>query len=112
IMNKDKCTCDSCKCNKHTRELKQIKVEQPIMFDLPSHWHHRDMCIDPLVQRVVDNILERSKEGMKTYGVSMEDNDTKTLEEWITDAQEEMMDGVIYLEKIKAKISDVKKLID
>lgn len=118
MRDKDKCDCESCTCDKpfqklvdtssdrYTRDIKKIVVEQPVVFDIPDTWVHKDERQDPLVQRVVDNILKRSEVGMKTYKVSMEDAD-KPVEDWITDAQEELTDAVIYLEKVKQKIRDL-----
>jgi Na+/phosphate symporter len=54
---------------------------------------------DPIVQAVIDKHIARSKQGMETYGVSMERKDLSTLE-WLEHAQQEMMDAAIYLEKI------------
>ena len=42
----------------------------------------------------------RSESGIKKFGNTMDQAD-KTLNEWILDTQEELMDACLYLEKIK-----------
>tara|TARA_R110002074_G_C12269813_1_gene642037 strand:+ start:215 stop:406 length:192 start_codon:yes stop_codon:yes gene_type:complete len=54
---------------------------------------------------VCSKILERAKVGKEKYGTTMERTDL-SLEEWLTNAQEEAMDLAIYLEKIKEKLNE------
>lgn len=61
---------------------------------------------DPIVNTVVKKFLERSRQGMKKYGKSMDANNATTME-WINHAQEEAMDFVLYLERLK---KDMRKL--
>jgi len=63
---------------------------------------------DPIVNTVVNKFLDRSKQGMKKYGTSMHDNN-KPVADWIEDAQEELMDGILYLQKLKEKVKDIKE---
>ena len=55
---------------------------------------------DPIVNRIIKKHLKRHKEGMANFGQTMSQNN-KPLNEWIEDAQEESMDFILYLEKIK-----------
>ena len=55
---------------------------------------------DKIVQNVVNTILKRSEVGLKKYGTNLNRNDLTELE-WINHAQEEAMDLILYLEKIK-----------
>jgi len=55
---------------------------------------------DSIVQAVVKSFLERSALGQKKYGVTLDRTDLKTLD-WIQHAQEELMDGILYLERLK-----------
>ena len=55
---------------------------------------------DKIVQNVVNTILKRSEVGLKKYGTNLNRNDLTQLE-WINHAQEEAMDLILYLEKIK-----------
>tara|TARA_R100000700_G_scaffold25861_1_gene32669 strand:+ start:332 stop:529 length:198 start_codon:yes stop_codon:yes gene_type:complete len=59
---------------------------------------------DPLVEKVAKRMLQRSNAGIIKYGNTMRTAE-KPLVEWINDAQEELLDAVVYLEKIKEKVS-------
>ena len=58
---------------------------------------------DPLVQRILERFAKRSENGIKKYGMTMVDA-TKSIDEWIDDAQEESWDKIVYLEKIKIEL--------
>ena len=58
---------------------------------------------DPLVQRILERFAKRSENGIKKYGRTMVDA-TKSINEWIDDAQEESWDKIVYLEKIKIEL--------
>jgi hypothetical protein len=55
---------------------------------------------DSIVDSVVKKFLQRSELGQKKYGTTLDRTDLKTLD-WICHAQEELMDGILYLEKLK-----------
>ena len=55
---------------------------------------------DPVVERVVDKFISRSDVGYKKYGVTLED-DKSNIFEWVNHLQEELMDAVLYLQKLK-----------
>ena len=57
------------------------------------------MC-DSIVNSVVQKFLSRSDVGIKKYGKTLDRDDLSTVD-WITHAQEELMDGILYLEKLK-----------
>ena len=59
---------------------------------------------DKIVKRVVRKMKNRSKTGQSKYGSTMWDEierDDKNLMDFMTDIQEEMMDGILYLEAAK-----------
>lgn len=58
---------------------------------------------DSIVQAVIRKFQERSDVGVKKYGVTLDRTDLKVLD-WIQHAQEELMDGILYLEKLKKEI--------
>tara|TARA_R100001594_G_scaffold31463_1_gene58665 strand:- start:177 stop:515 length:339 start_codon:yes stop_codon:yes gene_type:complete len=58
---------------------------------------------DPVVNEVIGKFMARSEEGMRTYGVSMADNNAPAVE-WIEQAQQEAMDFVLYLERLKQEL--------
>ena len=55
---------------------------------------------DSIVQAVVQSFLTRAALGHKKYGTTLDRTDLKPLD-WIQHAQEELMDGILYLEKLK-----------
>jgi len=58
---------------------------------------------DSIVQSVIKQFQERSDVGIKKYGVTLDRNDLNTLQ-WINHAQQEAMDFVLYLEKLKREL--------
>jgi hypothetical protein len=62
---------------------------------------------DSIVYRVVKKFNERSKVGIEKYGTTLDRTDLSTLD-WIQHAQEEFMDGILYLEKLKQTILEKK----
>ena len=55
---------------------------------------------DIIVESVISKFQERSDVGIQKYGTTLDRNDLTTLE-WINHAQEEAMDFILYLEKLK-----------
>ena len=54
---------------------------------------------DSIVESVINKYKQRSSIGIKKYGVTM-DRDDLTDVEWLTHAQEEALDLILYLEKM------------
>jgi len=59
---------------------------------------------DSIVFSIIKKFKERADFGMKKYGKTLDRDDLTTLE-WIQHAQEEHMDAILYLEKLKTQIS-------
>jgi len=55
---------------------------------------------DSIVKSVIASFKQRSEAGIQKYGKTLDRNDLTFLQ-WIQHAQEEMMDGILYLEKMK-----------
>ena len=55
---------------------------------------------DTIVDSIVDSFISRAAQGKAKYGQTLDRHDLSTLE-WIHHAQEELMDGILYLEKLK-----------
>lgn len=55
---------------------------------------------DSIVESVISKFQKRSDVGIQKYGTTLDRNDLTTLE-WINHAQEEAMDFILYLEKLK-----------
>ena len=58
---------------------------------------------DSIVQSVIQQFIERSKMGKEKYGTDLDRTDLDT-KDWIQHAQEELMDGILYLEKLKQTV--------
>ena len=58
---------------------------------------------DSLVQGILKRFAKRSDDSIKKYGKTMLQA-TKSIAQWIDDAQEESWDKIVYLEKIKIEL--------
>lgn len=58
------------------------------------------MKIDKIIEKVVKKYRKRSKIGIKTYGTTLEENNA---DNFLNHLQEELMDGVNYIEKLMSK---------
>jgi hypothetical protein len=57
-------------------------------------------AVDSVVQAVVDKFLTRAQFGKQKYGTDLDRQDLSVLD-WIQHAQDELHDGILYLEKLK-----------
>ena len=57
---------------------------------------------DKIVEQVIEKYQQRSQLGIEKYGTTLQDNKL-SKEEWLTHLQEELMDAVVYIEKIKSE---------
>ena len=60
---------------------------------------------DPVVERVVDKFVSRSDVGYEKFGVTLND-DKSNIFQWINHLQEELMDAVLYLQKLKEESTE------
>jgi hypothetical protein len=56
-------------------------------------------------KKIAEKFLQRSRIGIQKYGTTLDRNDLSVYD-WINHAQEEYMDAVLYLEKLKQVILD------
>lgn len=56
--------------------------------------------MDPVVQAVIERFQQRSEVGQQKYGTTLEGNNLP-FPAWIQHMQEELMDAILYLEKLK-----------
>jgi hypothetical protein len=61
------------------------------------------MELDSIVTSVIDKFKERATFGSEKYGTNLDRIDLSVLD-WIQHAQEEHMDAILYLEKLKKTI--------
>jgi hypothetical protein len=74
--------------------IKSMKVK-----DTMSEWIETQIK-DSVVQSVINKFKQRSEVGIKKYNTTL-DREDLTDKEWINHAQEEAMDLILYLEKLK-----------
>ena len=55
---------------------------------------------DTIVDAVIAKFAERSRVGQAKYGQTLDRSDLM-VHDWIAHAQDELMDGILYLEKLK-----------
>lgn len=60
--------------------------------------------LDSVVTAVIAKFAQRAKIGKEKYGVTLDRTDLGVLD-WIQHAQEEHMDAILYLEKLKRVIT-------
>ena len=56
--------------------------------------------MDPVVETVIQRFKQRSEIGQQKYGTTLEGNNLPFLG-WVQHMQEELMDAILYLEKMK-----------
>ena len=59
---------------------------------------------DPIIEKVVDQLVSRSDVGYEKYGVTL-DEDVKDIQKWLQHLQEELLDASNYVEKLKQSLS-------
>lgn len=59
---------------------------------------------DQIVKSVLAKYVERSNVGLRKYGTTL-DREDLTIYDWIEHAQQEAMDFVLYLERIRKEIA-------
>jgi hypothetical protein len=63
---------------------------------------------DSIVNSIIHKFINRSNLGIQKYGTTLDRNDLST-NDWIQHVQEELMDAILYLEKLKG-LSPFKKV--
>jgi hypothetical protein len=59
---------------------------------------------DSIVDTIVDKFVTRAKFGKNKYGTDLDRTDLSVVD-WINHAQDELHDGILYLEKLKQTLS-------
>ncbi len=65
---------------------------------------------DSVVKAIIEAFVSRAEAGKAKYGADLDRADL-THTQWIQHAQEEFMDGILYLEKIKRTLNALKGAI-
>lgn len=63
---------------------------------------------DSIVESVINQFKQRSEVGIKKYNTTLDRTDLSTLD-WIEHAKQEAMDFILYLEKLKSEVTNLKK---
>jgi hypothetical protein len=63
---------------------------------------------DPVVEAVVDKFVRRSDIGFAKYGKTLRD-DKSDLFVWANHLQEELMDAVLYMQRLKEELTDLEQ---
>tara|TARA_B110000908_G_C9898804_1_gene290099 strand:- start:306 stop:533 length:228 start_codon:yes stop_codon:yes gene_type:complete len=58
---------------------------------------------DSIVQSINEKLVGRAEVGFNKYGQTMDRDDLSEVE-WITHAQEELLDMLLYMEKLKVEL--------
>ena len=64
--------------------------------------------MDKIVHQLIIKYLNRSYEGQKKYGTTLDRNDL-LLRDWMKHLQEELMDASLYLEKLMTVIDTLEE---
>ena len=65
---------------------------------------------DPVVQRVCEKFTQRSDEGFRKYGRTLDEyirGGHKHLDGYLNDIQEELMDAILYIQTARELIDDI-----
>ena len=58
---------------------------------------------DTIVEDVINKFRKRSEAGMLKYNTTLDRTDLSTLD-WLTHLQDELMDAILYVERLKKEI--------
>ena len=58
---------------------------------------------DSIIQSVISQFLERGEFGLNKYGTTLDRTDLN-VDDWIEHMKQELMDAILYLERIKKEI--------
>ena len=79
---------------------KWIEMNNDERWTADSTYSHNNIKKDPIVESVINDMRARSRDGVLKYGTTLYDS-PDGFYQWIQHAQEEAMDFILYLEKIK-----------
>ena len=78
--------------------IKEFSYPTPIEFE-------DGYVTDTVVTSIINQFVERAQYGKKKYSTDLDRKDLTTLD-WIEHAKQELMDGILYLEKLKQTLSE------
>ena len=60
---------------------------------------------DSIVDSILNKFVDRAEMGFNKYNNTLDRKDLSRVE-WINHAQEELMDGILYLERLKQELNE------
>ena len=79
---------------------KWYEMNEDDRWTMDSTYTHHKIPKDPIVEKVIDTMRARSRDGVIKYGTTLYDN-PDGFYKFLNHLQEELMDAVLYIEKIK-----------
>jgi len=88
-----------------SQDQKIAIIPQPVG---PPPLDIKSYCADSIVNSVITAFIGRSNVGLQKYGTTLDRDDLSILD-WIQHAQEEHMNAILCLEKLKTEVSKNKR---
>ena len=85
--------------------LQDSVLQEPVLQDSVLQVSGQSYCQDSIVNNVISAFIGRSNLGLQKYGTTLDRDDLSILD-WIQHAQEEHMDAILYLEKLKKELKN------
>ena len=87
---------------------KQENYKNNWVVDWSNKWANENLSLpevksDTIVEDVINKFRKRSEAGMLKYNTTLDRTDLSTLD-WLTHLQEELMDAILYVERLKKEI--------
>jgi hypothetical protein len=67
--------------------------------------NYTDFIPDSIVDSILNKFVDRAEMGFTKYNNTLDRKDLGKVE-WINHAQEELMDGILYLERLKQELNE------
>jgi glycosyl transferase family 25 len=109
LLQEDKFSQQDDKSSQQDDKFSQHDDKFSQQGDKSSQTVNNSYCADSIVNSVIGAFIGRSNIGLQKYGTTLDRNDLSILD-WIQHAQEEHMDAILYLEKLKTEIVKSKKI--
>ena len=81
----------------------QPKYQQFLKNTMSNKEMEKIVHIDSIVLEVIKEFGARAQVGLNKYGTTMDRGDLSTVE-WLVHLEQEMMDGLLYLTKLKREL--------
>jgi len=81
---------------------KWVEMQNDERWTMDSTYKNNQIKKDPIVQRVISIMELRSKVGIDKYGTTLYDS-PDGFYQFLNHLQEELMDAILYIEKLKSQ---------